>query len=98
MILPQEVGGYLTVAITFAEAREIVHAAEADDWGAGTYQIEADGWEDATHYLVVRGAAEAMGDNPDPNFIVVPGLVPLVSTQGERHDHRSNHRNKNKSR
>jgi hypothetical protein len=25
----------------------------------------------------VRGAAEAM-DNPDSNFIVVPGLVPLV--------------------
>jgi hypothetical protein len=26
-------------------------------------------FEDATHYLVVRGAAEAMGDNPDVNYI-----------------------------
>jgi hypothetical protein len=34
--------------------------------------IEDNCWEDATHYLVVRGAAEAMGDNPDPSFIVVP--------------------------
>jgi len=27
----------------------------------------------------VRGAAEAMGDNPDPSYILVPGLLPLVS-------------------
>jgi hypothetical protein len=26
----------------------------------------------------VRGAAEAMGDSPNPNYIIVPGLVPLV--------------------
>ena len=38
-------------------------------------------FEDATHYLVVRGAAEAMGDNPDVNYILVPGLVPLVSKE-----------------
>jgi hypothetical protein len=31
-------------------------------------------FEDATHYLVVRGAAEAMGDNPDVNYILVPGF------------------------
>ena len=43
--------------------------------------IEDDGWEDATHYLVVGGSAEAMGDNPDPNFIIVPGLVPLVNKE-----------------
>jgi hypothetical protein len=30
---------------------------------------------------VVRGAAEAMSDNPDPNFVIVPGLVPLVDKQ-----------------
>jgi len=24
---------------------------------------------------------EAMADNPDPNFIIVPGLVPLVSKE-----------------
>ena len=42
--------------------------------------IEDDGWEDATHWLVVRGAAEA-----DPNYILVPGLVPLVSKEtGDR--------------
>jgi hypothetical protein len=67
--------------ITFAEAKEIVRAAEEADWTVGTYMIEADGWEDATHWPVVRGAAEAMGDNPDPNFIIVPGLLPLVDNQ-----------------
>ena len=24
------------------------------------------------------GAAEAMGDSPNPNYIIVPGLVPLA--------------------
>lgn len=67
------------MAITFAQAKEIVRAAEESTWTVGTYQIEADGWEDATHYLVVRGAAEAMGDNPDPNFVIIPGVLPLVS-------------------
>jgi hypothetical protein len=67
--------------ITFAEAMEIVRAAEEADWTVGTYRIEEDGFEDATHWLVVRGAAEAMADNPDSNFIIVPGLVPLVSTR-----------------
>jgi hypothetical protein len=43
--------------------------------------IEPDVWEDATHCLVVRGAADAMGDNPDPNFIIVCGLLPLVNKQ-----------------
>ena len=51
--------------ITFAEAKAIVRAAEESIWTVGTYQIEDEGWEDATHYLVVRGAAEAVGDNPD---------------------------------
>jgi len=60
--------------ITFAEAKEIVRAAEEPTWTLGTYKIEDDGWEDATHYLVVRGTAE-----DDPSYIVVPGLVPLVS-------------------
>jgi hypothetical protein len=67
--------------ITFAEAKAIVRAAEESIWTVGTYQIEDEGWEGATHYLVVRGAAEAVGDNPDPNFIIVPGLVPLVDKQ-----------------
>ncbi|HET9779376.1 MAG TPA: hypothetical protein VFP81_08840 [Propionibacteriaceae bacterium] len=69
------------MAITFAQAKEIVRAAEEADWRVGTYQIEDDGWEDATHWLVVRGAAEAMGDGPDRNFIVVPGLVPLATRE-----------------
>jgi hypothetical protein len=43
----------------------MVRAAEEFTWAVGTYMIEADGWGDATHHLVVRGAAEAMGDNPD---------------------------------
>jgi hypothetical protein len=46
------------------------------DWTVGTYQIEDDGWEDATHYLVVRGTAE-----DDPNLVIVPGGVPLVSME-----------------
>jgi hypothetical protein len=36
------------VVITFAQAKEIVRAAEESTWTVGTYQIEADGWEDAT--------------------------------------------------
>jgi hypothetical protein len=67
------------VVITFAEAKEIVRATEEPGWTLGTYMIQNDGFEDDTRYLVVRGAAEAMGDNPDPNFIIVPGLVPLVN-------------------
>jgi hypothetical protein len=43
--------------------------------------IEDEGFEDATRYLVVRGAREAMGDNPDMNYIRVPGLVPLVNKE-----------------
>ena len=43
--------------------------------------LPQEGFEDATHYLVVRGAAEAMGDNPDVNYTLVPGLVPLVSKE-----------------
>jgi hypothetical protein len=66
------------VAITFAQAKAIVRAAEESTSTQGTYLIEDEGFEDATHYLVVRGAAEAMGDSPDPNYILVPGLVPLV--------------------
>jgi hypothetical protein len=37
--------------ITFAQAKEIVRAAEEADWTQGTYQIEDDGWADASHYL-----------------------------------------------
>jgi hypothetical protein len=44
----------------------------------GTYQIEDDGWEDATHYLVVRGAAEA---DTDPNYVIAGDVVPLVNKQ-----------------
>jgi hypothetical protein len=64
------------VVITFAEAKATVRAAEESTWTQGTYMIEADGWEDATHYLVVRGTAE---DNP--NLVIIPGLVPLVSKE-----------------
>jgi hypothetical protein len=32
--------------------------------------------EDATHYRVVRGTAE-----DDPNLVIIPGLVPLVSKE-----------------
>jgi hypothetical protein len=60
--------------ITFAEAKAIVRAAEESTLTQGTYLVEPDGWEDATHYLVVRGTAE-----DDPSYVVVPGLVPLVS-------------------
>jgi hypothetical protein len=42
------------VAISFAEAKAIVRAAEESTWTPGTYQIEDEGFEDATHYLVVR--------------------------------------------
>jgi len=62
--------------ITFAEAKAIVRAAEEADWDLGTYQIEAEGFEDATHYLVLRGAAEA---GTDPNYVIVGDVVPLVS-------------------
>jgi hypothetical protein len=62
------------VPVTFAEAKAIVRAAEESTWTQGTYQMEDDGWEDATHYLVVRGTAE-----DDPNLVIIPGLVPLVS-------------------
>jgi hypothetical protein len=62
------------VAVSFAEAKAIVRAAEESTWTPGTYQIENDGFEDETHYPVVRGAAEAMGDKPDPSYILVPGL------------------------
>ena len=75
------------MAITFAQAKEIVRAAEESTWTPGTYQIEDDGWEDATHWLVVRGAAEAMDDNPDPNYIIVPGLVPLVEKETGEVEH-----------
>jgi hypothetical protein len=51
-----------------------VRAAEESTWTQGTYQIEADGWEDDTHYLVMRGTAE-----DDPSLVIIPGLVPLVS-------------------
>jgi hypothetical protein len=51
--------------ISFAEATEIVRAAEQPGWTLGTYLIQDDGWEDATHFLVVCGAAEATFDNPD---------------------------------
>jgi hypothetical protein len=61
------------VAITFAKAKEIVRAAEEAHRNLGTYKIEDAGFEDSTHFLVVRGAAEATGDNHDPNFIIVPG-------------------------
>jgi hypothetical protein len=69
----------VTVAITFAQAKEIVRAAGEKYWTLGTFMIEDDGWEDATYYLLVRGTAEPMGDNPDLNFILVPGLLPLVN-------------------
>lgn len=64
--------------ITFAEAKAIVYAAEAVGWTVGTYKIARDGYEDATHYLVVRGAAEAMADDPDARFVIAGGVVPLV--------------------
>jgi hypothetical protein len=55
------------VAITFAEAKAIVRAAEESTWTVGTYQIEADGWEDATHMVRV---AQRLSDNAKPNFII----------------------------
>jgi hypothetical protein len=58
------------MAVTFAQANEIVRAAEEADWTVvGTYQIEADGWEDDTHYLVVRGTAgrPESGHHPRPS-------------------------------
>lgn len=73
------------MAITFAQAKEIVRAAEESTWTPGTYQIEDDGWEDATHWLVVRGAAEAMEDNPGPELHHRPGF----SAAGREGDRRS---------
>jgi hypothetical protein len=64
--------------ITFAEAKEIVRTAEEADWQLGTYMIEDDGWEDATHYLVVRSAAEA---GTDPSYVIAGDVVPLVDKQ-----------------
>jgi hypothetical protein len=70
------------VVLTFAEVKAIVRAAEQPYWTLGTYTIENNGWkDDATRYLVVRGAAEAMDDNPDPNYNIAPGLVPLVNKE-----------------
>lgn len=66
------------MVISFAEAKTIVRAAEESTWTQGTYQIEDEGFEDATHYLVVRGAAE-LEETLDPNLVIIPGLVPLVS-------------------
>jgi hypothetical protein len=66
------------VAITFAQAKAIVRAAEKCTWTQGTYLIEDEVSRTPPIYLVVRGAAEAMGDRPDPNYIIVPGLVPPV--------------------
>jgi hypothetical protein len=66
------------VVITFADAKAIVRAAEESTWTLGTYMIEADGWEDATHYLVVRGAAEA---DINPNMVELDQDVPLVNKQ-----------------
>jgi hypothetical protein len=43
--------------------------------------LSQEGFEDATHYLVVRGAADAMGVNPDVNYILAPGLLRLVSKE-----------------
>jgi hypothetical protein len=37
------------VAITFAQAKAIVRAAEECTWTQGTYLIEDEGFEDATH-------------------------------------------------
>jgi hypothetical protein len=61
------------VPITFTEAKAIVYAAEAAGWTVGTYKIARDGYEDATHYLVVRGVAEAMGNDPDARFVIAGG-------------------------
>jgi len=55
----------------------LVPAAEEADWRVGSYQIEDDGWEDASHWLVVRGAAEVMGDNPDSSGTPSKDLYPL---------------------
>jgi hypothetical protein len=57
--------------ITFAQAKAIFRAAEEADWHLGTYMIEDGGREDATDLLVVRGAAEAMRDDPDPSYFIV---------------------------
>jgi hypothetical protein len=64
--------------ISFAEAKEIVRAAEESTWTVGTYQIEDEGFEDATHWLVVRGAAEA---GTDPSYVIIGDVVPLVDKQ-----------------
>jgi hypothetical protein len=69
------------VPITFAAAKAIVYAVEAAGWRVGTYQIEHDGYEDATHWLVGRGAVEAMCNDPDARFVIAGGVVPLVDKQ-----------------
>ena len=62
------------MTISFTEAKAIVRAAEEPSWKQGTYQIDDDGYEDATHYLVVRGPAE-------DEFVELDSPVPLVNKQ-----------------
>ena len=69
--------------ITFAEAKEVVYAAEQADWTVGTYMIEDDGWEDATHYapeaLCRRSDHCRHGGLPSPSRFVgdVAGSVQI---------------------
>jgi hypothetical protein len=60
------------VAITFAEARAIVRDAEAATWPLPEYEIELLGYEDETHFLVVRGAKQPDPEHPDLNLVIVP--------------------------
>jgi hypothetical protein len=69
------------VLITFAEAKAIVSAAKAATWPVGEYETEPLGYEDETHFLVVRGAKQPDPEHPDPNLVIVPVLVPLVDKQ-----------------
>jgi len=52
--------------VTWAEAREVVQRALAAEWTAdrGALYVAEDGREDATHYLVVAGAASLV-DGPE---------------------------------
>jgi hypothetical protein len=60
------------VAITFAEAKAIVWDAEAATWPLGVYEIQLLGYEDETHFLVLRGAKQPDPEHPDPNLVIAP--------------------------
>lgn len=63
--------------VTFAEAREAVAAVMARGWDTGTLHVSRAGYEDASSFLVVYGAREALEDG-DPAFLLVGAPAAFV--------------------